>query len=294
MRILFIGTVQFSEDTLRHTIRLKKDVVGVIAKKQSAFNTDFRDLSKVAKANNIPYRYAKKINTKNTVRWIKEKMPDVIFCFGWSKLLDKEILNIPKIGVIGFHPAKLPINRGRHPIVWALALGLKKTASTFFLMDKNADSGRVLSQSDLKIDYEDNAETLYKKITKRALKQIKSFIPKLERGTYRTITQKDSRANYWRKRNEDDGKIDFRMTSRSIYNLVRALSKPYCGAYVVYKKKNIKIWDAKEINNNKLNTEYGKVISVSRKMLTVKCEGGAIQLKKHEFKKIPKAGEYLI
>ena len=58
--------------------------------------------------------------------------PDLIICVGWSQILKSEILNIPKLGVIGFHPSKLPENRGKHPIIWSLVLGKKETASTFF------------------------------------------------------------------------------------------------------------------------------------------------------------------
>ena len=58
--------------------------------------------------------------------------PDIIFCFGWSRLIKEELLKIPKKGVVGYHPAMLPKNRGRHPLIWALALGIKTTGSTFF------------------------------------------------------------------------------------------------------------------------------------------------------------------
>ena len=72
-----------------------------------------------------------KDNEAEQISFITEKSPDVIYCFGWSHILSKKILKLPPYGVVGFHPAELPNNRGRHPIVWALFLGLKKTASTF-------------------------------------------------------------------------------------------------------------------------------------------------------------------
>ena len=75
-------------------------------------------------------------------------------------------------GVIGFHPAKLPANRGRHPIIWALALGLEKTASTFFRMDKNADSGPIVSQVDIKIRRNFSARCLYDEILKAVSLQV--------------------------------------------------------------------------------------------------------------------------
>ena len=81
-------------------------------------------------------RYVDDVNSKDNYNWIKSLNPDIIFCFGWSNLLKKDILTLAPMGVLGFHPSKLPQNRGRHPLIWALALGLKKSASTFFFMDE--------------------------------------------------------------------------------------------------------------------------------------------------------------
>jgi len=65
-----------------------------------------------------------------------------------SSLLKKELLSLPPNGVLGYHPAKLPQNRGRHPLIWSLVLGLEESASTFYFMDEGADSGDILSQKD--------------------------------------------------------------------------------------------------------------------------------------------------
>jgi methionyl-tRNA formyltransferase len=72
--------------------------------------------------------------------WIRAKVPDVIFCFGWSKLLKQKLLKLAPLEVVGFQPAALHANRGRHPVLWALVLGLYKTASTFFFMEEGRDS----------------------------------------------------------------------------------------------------------------------------------------------------------
>ena len=88
-------------------------------------------------------------------------------------------MDLPLLGVIGFHPAALPANRGRDPIIWALVLGLQETASTFFFMDEGADSGDIISQEYLIITDSDDAGILYEKITQTALKQLREFVPRL-------------------------------------------------------------------------------------------------------------------
>lgn len=263
MRIIFIGTVTLSKNIFKKLINLKRNIVTVLTKKESTFHADFADLSETCKKNNIEYKFIDNINDEEVINYIKSKLPDIIFCFGWSQLLKEELLDIPRLGAIGFHPALLPQNRGRHPLIWALALGLEETGSTFFFLDAGADSGDILSQKRVKIDYYDNARSLYDKITDVALKQIEEFIPLLENNTYQRTKQDESKTNYWRKRGEKDGKIDWRMSSYSIYNLVRALTKPYVGAHFVYKESKIKVWKVEEFKNNCYkNIEPGKVIEV--------------------------------
>lgn len=114
-------------------------------------------------------------------QWLRELHPDYIYCFGWSYLLRKEILDLPKCGVIGFHPAALPHNRGRHPIIWVLVLGLNRKASTLFFMDEGADSGDILSQKTVLVYETDTAFTLYERITGTALEQLEQFTACLTR-----------------------------------------------------------------------------------------------------------------
>ena len=293
MKILFIGTVEFSAKTLIKLIELKANVVGLITKEASIFNADFADMSNIATSNKIPFLKTVDVNSVETLSWVKKLQPDIIFCFGWSNLIKKELLHIPRKGVLGFHPAFLPENRGRHPIVWALALGLKQTASTFFFMNEGADSGPILNQSIISISNQDDAASLYKKIINEALKQIELFLPSLSTNTYTLSIQDDSKANYWRKRGREDGKIDWRMTNDAIYNLVRALNKPYIGAHLEYKGKDIKVWKVKKVIHKTSNIEPGKIIKSDGQSIVIKCYAGAIEIIEHEFEKLPTAGEYL-
>ncbi len=293
MRAVFIGTVEFSLRSLEKLIGLNVNLVGVVTKESSSFNSDFVDLKPLCISNGIPCLYVDDINSLDSIKWIKDLNPDVIFCFGWSSLIKKEILNIAPMGVVGYHPAKLPMNRGRHPLIWALALGLEESASTFFFMDEGADTGDILSQVDFEISYQDDARSIYDKVNDIALCQIEDFIPRLKQGKYSKVKQDGLRSNSWRKRNEIDGLIDFRMSSRAIYNLTRALTKPYVGAHIKYRGKNISIWKVKEVDVVKENIEPGSVLNANNKSFIVKSYDGAVEVIGHDFKILPKVGEYL-
>ena len=244
MRIVFIGSVKFSMLLLEELINCGANVVGICTKSQSEFNSDFVDLTPMANKHGIPCLSADSdINSDANVSWIKALKPDVVFCFGWSSLIKEKLLSLPRMGVIGYHPTLLPHNRGRHPLIWALALGLEKTGSTFFFMDKGADSGDILSQVEILISYEDDAGSLYEKAVQTACLQIKELFPSLVDGTFNKINQNHQCANLWRRRREHDGMIDFRMGSRAIYNLVRALTRPYVGAHLIYGSNMVKIWE---------------------------------------------------
>lgn len=279
MKIVFIGTVEFSRLALERLVQMKAEVVGICTLQESEINADYFDLSSVGKINGIPCHYTKDVNSVETLEWIKSKSSDVIFCFGWSKLLGHDLLNIAPMGVVGFHPAALPENRGRHPIIWALALGLNETASTFFFMDEGADSGDILSQREIIIENTDDARSLYDKVSETALIQIEEFVPQLAAGNFQRLKQDPQAASTWRKREEEDGKIDWRMSAYSIHNLIRALAKPYIGAHFIIGDQKIGVLKSEIVKGVKQNIEPGKIIS--RKpdgYIVIKCGEDAIRL----------------
>lgn len=292
MRIVFIGSVLFSEQSLLKLLSLGANIVGIITKEKSSYNSDFIDLSSISKERSIPFKHIRDINHPNNVSWISALNPDIIFCFGWSSLIKTEILSLTKKGVVGFHPALLPNNRGRHPLIWAKVLGLKKTGSTFFFMNEGADTGDILEQSEFEISIEDDINSIYDKMSKVALNQIEIFYPKLVKDTYNRIKQLDE-GNSWRKRNKIDGQIDFRMTTESILNLVRGLTKPFPGAYCVLGGIEYKIWKCEPGQFKTNNIEPGKVLSISDNKIEVKTGNSSIYLTEHEFP-VSFNGEYLI
>jgi len=293
LRIVFIGTVEFSLLALEQCLRLGAEVVGVITRAVSPVNADFADLTGVAEGAGIPCLHTAAVNGEEAMEWIASRRPDIIFCFGWSALIGEKLLTLPPMGVLGFHPAALPRNRGRHPLIWALALGLDRTASSFFFMDQGADSGDILSQREVEIRYEDDARALYDRVAATALEQITEFLPGLMAGTFTRTPQDHSLANVWRKRSAADGCIDFRMPSRGVYNLVRALARPYVGAHAEWAGRECKIWKAAEADGMPANLEPGKVLAVSGEAITVKCGDGAIVLLEHDLQPLPQEGEYL-
>lgn len=294
MRILFIGCVESSFRLLSELIDNKKDIVGVITKEKSNFNNDYMDLKPICDKKGIRCHYVANINDADSIEFINSVSPDIGYCFGWSQLIKQEIIDLFPMGVVGFHPAELPHNRGRHPIIWALALGLSETASSFFMINAGADEGDIVLQYKVEISYEDDARTLYDKILNVAARQEIEFTDAFENGSVRLIPQDISKGNSWRKRGKMDGKIDWRMPSRGIYNLVRSLTHPYIGAHFTIGENEYKVWKVEEIDVDDMdNIEPGKVLVVNKDAtVDIKTGTGAIRL--IDFDKVDiKTGDYL-
>lgn len=299
MRIVFMGCVDFSHALLCKVLTLPDaEVVGVVTRESSNFNTDFCSLRPLADHARIPCFLDVGNRQEEMVAWIYSLAPDVVYCFGWPYLLRKTILGVPLLGVIGYHPTALPKNRGRHPIIWTLVLGLTETASSFFFMDEGADSGDVLSQKKLDVQEEDDASTLYERLKEVALNQVEEFTPLLATGDFSRIHQIHANANIWRKRSRADGKIDWRMPAKGIYNLVRALTKPYPGAHIEVAGVEIKVWRCEILSGVYSrdvfsNLEPGRVLAANTNGLDIRCSDGVVRLKKHEFQTLPQVGACL-
>ncbi len=294
LRVVFIGCVEMSHMLLAHLIDLPQvDIVGVVTRRRSPVNSDFRDLAELAAKTNARWLYADDDGEQALIGFLRDCRADVVFCFGWSKLLPREAIEIAPLGAIGFHPAALPANRGRHPLIWALTLGLSETASKFFLMEEGADSGPILSQESVAIEQSDYAADLYAKISEAACRQLAKLASELADGRVVLRTQDPAQASSWRKRGAADGRIDWRMPAYGIYNLVRGLSHPYVGAHCETGHGDVKVWRAEIGPTAPCNIEPGKVVGVDRSEIIVKCGDGTVRVIQHEFPELPRRGCYL-
>jgi methionyl-tRNA formyltransferase len=293
MNLIFIGTLKFSRELLNVALSSQLKVIGIISKEKSPFNSDHEDLCVVAKKVGIDYFYYNK-NDIEMLSWLKGKNVDIIFCFGWSHLLHPEILNLSRLGVIGYHPAKLPQNRGRHPIIWALVLGLRETGSTFFFINNGeADSGDIINQEIISIGEEDSAHSLYLKLQECAIAQLEFICNQLLTSNLIAYPQRNDLANSWRKRTSEDGLIDWRMSSQLILNLIRALGYPYSGAETKYKDKKYKIFKARYVGMKKQNFEPGKILTKDFESIQITTGDGIIEIICSELLEQIEVGDYL-
>lgn len=297
MRIVFLSNVNFGVDVLS-TLKLKNTITiaGIITTKSDIYkNSDFSDLSKALKQTHVPVHYTTDINAKETIDWLSSVSCDLLVCVGWSRILGKNILSIPKFGVIGYHPSLLPKNAGRHPIIWAIALGLRWTGSSFFMMDELIDHGHIISQRRVRIPRKYKARDLYARLVKVASLQLKDLLSDFNWSESNNLkVSKKSNGNTWRKRSIGDGQIDWRMNSNSIVNLSKALSAPYGSASFVYNGQEYRVLEIKKAKCLAKNVEPGKVIKNDGGSFIVKCGKGAVRIIMTEPGLVARRGDYLL
>jgi methionyl-tRNA formyltransferase len=290
---VFVGSVQFSERMLRVLLDMKADIVGVVCKETIASDTDQVGLDAICSKHGVSFIKTDNVNSATVISQILAWGPDVIFCMGWSQIFSRDLLSIPVAGVIGYHPSLLPRNRGRHPIIWPLVLGLDKTGSTFFYIDEGVDSGDIIDQRVVELDTECNASNLYNRLLDVAENQLKEFFPLLEQRKAPRLPQNHGDATYWRKRTVSDGLIDWRLSTRTLINLVRALDRPYCGAHFFWQENKIVVWRAEKISGALPDQEPGKVLDIASDGIVVKVGDGALKLVDYSGSIEVKVGDYL-
>lgn len=293
MRVVILGMVEFSGAMFDCVAGIAGiEICGAVTRRAGAAS-DFHSLETQAGRLDVPVFLADGKSNDEMANWLRGLAPDLMLCVGWPRLLPFAVLNAPRLGTIGYHPAALPANRGRHPIIWALALGLQETCSTFFLMDEGADSGPIVSQHPVSIGPDETARELYDKLVREAETQLRLFLPQLAGGTCKMTPQDERGATYWRKRGVRDGEIDWRMPARGVHNLVRALTRPYPGAHIAVEDGHVKVWRTRVEAGAPVNAEPGKVLAIEGGAPLVKCGEGAVWLVEHELAHVPGEGGYL-
>ncbi len=244
MKIIFMGTPEFSVNILESLINEKSfDVSLVVTKKDSIGKKGKIIESPVALlAHKYGISVLKLESFKDEQEKIKNLKPDLIVTAAYGKILPEYILNIPKYGCINVHASLLPKYRGSNPIAYALKNGDKKTGVTIMYMDKGMDTGDIIEEKEIEIDDTDNLTILTNKLSNLGSNMIAGVIKKIETGENKRIKQDDGKATYTKMTEREDEHLNFNDTSHNVFNKVRSLSdNPAC--YVNYNCEPLKIYD---------------------------------------------------
>ncbi len=194
-------------------------------------NIWFGSVAEWGKKNQVPVFCPKNVNTPEWIGMIRKISPEVIFSFYYRNLLSRDILMIPSVGSFNLHGSLLPAYRGRSPVNWVLVNGEQRTGVTLHYMLKAPDAGDMVGQKEVLIEFEDTAYTLYQKLCVKAKELLEEVFPLIKKGIAPRLAQDLKQGSYYGGRRPEDGKIDWGWPVMKIYNLIRAVTEPFPGAF---------------------------------------------------------------
>ena len=252
MRIIFMGYHNIGYACLKALIELGRGVGDEIAAVVTHADDPkeevwFASVAKLAFENYLPVYQPADPNAPAFVAAMQALQPDWLFSCYYRHMLKQPLLNLPRLGALNLHGSLLPRYRGRCPLNWVLVHGETETGVTLHYMVAKADQGDIVGQERVPITFEDTAFTLFAKMTTAAGQLFRETYPRLRSGQAPRRPQDHAQASYFGGRTPEDGRIDWRGPATAIYNLMRAVTHPYPGAFTTLAGRKLLIWNGRPL-----------------------------------------------
>lgn len=268
MKIILIGNKQRGISCLEKLNDSNHEIISVIGNKLTKYENYF-----VRKAKQIGFiaLQPENINDSKFVHKLFSLEPDLIVIAGYSQILKKGLLSLPRYGCINLHGGKLPKYRGSSPMNWALINNEKQFTITIIKVDAGVDTGDILAEKTFDIQPEYNITDLHKLADKYFPEMLLEVINKIEKGTLNSEVQGIEKASYYPLRFPNDGIVFFdQIRAEEIHNRVRALTSPFPGVISFYKNKKIKILKS-SLSHTPYYGESGRIYRISLKRGLLVC-----------------------
>lgn len=291
MRIVFMGTPDFSVPALKALVEAGHQVIAVVTQpdkpKGRGKEVQMTPVKIQAMEYGIPVYQPAKVREASFVEVLKGLEADVYVVIAFGQILPKAVLELPKYGCINIHASLLPKYRGAAPIQWCVIDGERETGITTMMMDVGLDTGDMLEKAVIPIEEKETGGSLHDKLSMAGGDLILSTLKKLEEGTLVRTPQTDEGTCYAKMLTKSLGDIDWNQGAVSIERLIRGLN-PWPSAYTMWNGKTIKIWAADVIAGRaaadflsesgvpaETGTAPGTVVCSDKRGLVV-CTGGGL------------------
>ena len=304
MKTIFMGTPEFAIPSLE--VVFKNTDLQLIFTKEDKVNARgnkiiFSPVKQFGIDNNVEILQPKKMKDEEVINKIKEVNPDLIVVVAYGKILPKEIIDIPKYGIINVHSSLLPKYRGASPIHSAILNGDAETGVSIMYIEEGLDSGDVILREYCEITEDDTLGTLHDKLKELGADGLTKALKLIENGEVQAEEQDDSKATLVKPITKEQAKIDWNNTKEVIYNQIRGLN-PFPAAYTFNEKgENIKIYKSEKIDKkyedeNGNEMENGTVVEIiNKKGPVVKVANGGLLIleAKFEGKKLQRGADII-
>ena len=281
MRIVFMGTPDFSVGTLEALIEAGHEVVLAVTQpdkpKGRGKEVQFSPVKETALAHGIPVFQPRRVRDPECVEELGKYRADVMVVIAFGQILPKEILEMTPYGCINVHASLLPKYRGAAPIQWAVIDGEPVSGVTTMQMDEGLDTGDMLLKTEVALDEKETGGSLHDKLASAGAKLCVRTLKELEAGRLVPEKQGESPTAYARMLDKKLGAIDWTRSACSIERLVRGLN-PWPSAYTDWNGKTMKIWEA-DVTEAESGQTPGTVMAVQKNSFSVQTGKGQLVVK---------------
>jgi methionyl-tRNA formyltransferase len=236
----------------------------------------FASVRALCAENDIPFITPADPNMPEVEARVAALGADFLFSFYYRNMLKAGLLQSVKRGAYNMHGSLLPQYRGRVPVNWAVLHGERETGATLHQMTIKPDNGAIVDQLAVPILHDDTAQEVFAKVVVAAELCLHRTLPKLLAGTAQHRPQDLSQGGYFGGRRAEDGRIDWRQNARQIHNLVRAVSRPYPGAFSDLPAGRLVLWRSRVINDDALDGNSGELLPCNGRIAIHPAGGGLL------------------
>jgi methionyl-tRNA formyltransferase len=287
-RIVFFGYSEVGYDCFSLLLERGDNIAALITHEDNPNEKIwFKTPAIAAREKGIPVFTPESVNNPEWRERIAALKPDLILSVYYRNMIGTKILDLPRLGAWNMHGSLLPAYRGRAPINWAILHGESRIGMTLHRMVKSADAGAIVDQEGVDLGPRDTAEEAFRNVLPCARRVLARQIDALLAGAARETPQDESKATYFGGRKPEDGRIAWTQTSRQIFNLVRAVTDPYPGAFTDVGLARLMVWWA-EPDSPAARDRHGvpgEILSLTP--LVVATADGAMELTRTEWRNAP-------
>ena len=280
MKIVFMGTPDFSVETLKQILAAGHEVSLVVTQpdrpRGRGKKPSFSPVKEYAMEQNIPCFQPEKIRDESCMEILQKEQADIFVVVAFGQILPQRILDIPKYGCMNVHASLLPKYRGAAPIQWSVINGDAETGVTTMRMDAGMDTGDILLQERIAIAPDETGGSLFDKLAVAGGALCVKTLSRIEDGTIESIPQDHEAATYTRMISKQDGEIDFTLPAERIECLIRGMN-PWPSAFTRIGNKMLKIWEADVIAQNDAH-QPGEIFDVTKDAFCVAAGEGALKI----------------
>lgn len=286
MKVIFMGTPDFSVGTLEALIEAGHEVVLVVTQpdkpKGRGKQMQFTPVKECAIKYDIPVYQPLKVREQECVDYLATFDADIMVVVAFGQILPKSILDMTKYGAVNVHASLLPKYRGAAPIQWAIIDGEEVTGVTTMQMDEGLDTGDMMEKVEISITPSETGGSLHDKLADAGAKLCVSTLEKVSDGTATRTPQGDTTTSYAKMLRKELGAIDWNMKAVEIERLIRGLN-PWPSAYTNWDDKVMKIWQANVVTSENepcedVDKSAGTVTACGKQSFTVKTGDGYLEI----------------